>query len=115
MKNLKFHDEKFLGLLKMFLAHLLHAYSWLVLLFCLTDFWKIKYEIYIASMKSHNPKKNKKNTSRPIQSGLYKFNLTPRFPCYHAGNIETLNLDCESSRRDSDKRLMLKSPGNDST
>ena len=39
---------------------------------------------------------------------------TPRFPCYHAGNIATLNLDCESSRRDSDKRLMFKSPGNDS-
>ena len=34
-----------------------------------------------------------------------KFHLTPWFPPRHGGAFSTLNLDCESSRRDRDKRL----------
>ena len=41
--------------------------------------------------------------------------LTPWFPPRHGGAFSTLNLDCESSRRDRDKRLKSKSRAYDFT
>ena len=41
--------------------------------------------------------------------------LTPWFPPRHGGAFSTLNIDCESSRRDRDKRLKFKSRAYDFT
>ena len=56
-----------------------------------------------------------RNSPKKLDAHLLKSILTPWFPPRHGGAFSTLNLDCESSRRDRDKRLKSKSRAYDFT